>query len=261
MSEVDSADVIEVVRRRSDVLGALVANEAEAGDLVDRLDVSQSTIDRGVRDLSRYGLVERGEGGYRLTLAGRLVFEEYRRFRRRLDDVVGNAGVLSSLSRDAPFQAAVLDDATVATADKHAPYRPAAQVADIVDRATHVRAFTPALVPRQVETYRQRIVEDGLSAEFVLTNEVVELLVTSHGDALHEALATGSVKLRRVDDGLPFGLVVAETPDGPEMGMVLYADSTARAFVGNDGTDAVAWARETLGDVWERGVPISFDID
>ncbi|MFC6988922.1 helix-turn-helix transcriptional regulator [Haloplanus sp. GCM10025708] len=196
-----------------------------------------------------------------MTLAGRLVFDEYRRFRRRIDGVVGNVHVLSLLAPDVPLQTAVLDAATVVTADKHAPYRPAAHVADIVDRATHVRAFASALVPKHVDTYRERIVEEGLSAEFVLTDEVVELLVASHADALRESLATGSVEMRRVDEALPFGLVVADTPDGAEMGMVLYADSSARAFVGNDTPDAIAWAWETVTDVWDRGEPISFEVD
>lgn len=261
MSRVDSADVIEAVRRRSDVLGALESGETGKRTLTDRLDVSESTVNRGLQTLVRHGLVERGEGGYRLTLAGRLLFEEYRRFRRRVDDVVENVGVLETLDSNAPFRTDVLGGATVVTADKHAPYRPVSAVADVIDRATGIRAFAPALVPRQVRTYRDRIVEGALDAEFVLTEEVVELLVTSHADALRETLATGSVEIRRTDAGLPFGLLVAETADGPEMGMVVYADSNARAFVGNDDPDAVAWARETVTDVWERAEPISFAVE
>ncbi|MFC6988921.1 hypothetical protein ACFQJD_09715 [Haloplanus sp. GCM10025708] len=49
MSEGDPADVIELVRRRRGVLGALESGEARKEDLVDRLDVSRSTVDRGYR--------------------------------------------------------------------------------------------------------------------------------------------------------------------------------------------------------------------
>jgi predicted transcriptional regulator len=261
MPEVDSTNVIEAIMRRSDVLGALETGQAKKTELVERLDVSRSTINRGLQDLSRLGLVQRDERGYQLTLAGRLVFEEYRRFRGQVDDVVGNVALLSALERDVPFETAVLDSATVVTADQHSPYRPMAQAADLVERATHVRAFAPAVVPRQVEAYRQRIVDDGMTAEFVLSDQVIELLVSSHADALHETLETGLVEIRRAESVLPYGLIVAETADGPQMGLIVYGNSGARGFVGNDHPAAVAWAWETVTDCWTKGDPLSMGID
>jgi Mn-dependent DtxR family transcriptional regulator len=53
----------------------LAETPAEKGVLAGELDRSRSTVDRAVRDPEAAGLVERTDGGYATTLAGRLAAE------------------------------------------------------------------------------------------------------------------------------------------------------------------------------------------
>ncbi len=244
-----------VVARRGRVLRAAGPDGVRKRDLVDDLDVSRSTIDRGIRELEGIGLIERTDGKYRRTLCGRLALAEYDAFESRIDGLIEGSSVLSKLPPDADFDAAVLDGAEIVRAKRHSPHVPVSRLGDVVSRATHVRAMAPAVMPQQVETYRTGIVERGLTAEVVLSDAVVGRLVAAYPDALEEALETGRLSLRRTEESIPYSLLVADTPDGREIGALVYGDSGVRAFVGNDDPAAVAWAEDCLAERWERAEP------
>jgi predicted transcriptional regulator len=239
-----------VVARRGDVLRALGDGGERKCELDDKLDVSRSTIDRAVRELEGLGLVERAEDGYYRTLSGKLALGEYSRFRSRMGGVLSAREVLSPLPNDADVDFAVLDGADIVLADRHSPLRPARHQIAIVDRATHVRAFASAVLPQHVDAYYEGIVNRGMSAEIILSTPVMERVVADHDEKFHDSLRTGRVDLRQLDRDLPYGLMVASTPDGPMMGMLVYVQEGIKGFVGNDDPEAVSWARAQLADYW-----------
>ncbi len=245
-----------VVARRGRVLRSAGSDGVRKRDLVDDLDVSRSTIDRGIRELEGIGLIERVDGTYRRTLPGRLALEEYDAFRSRMGGLVESSEALSELPSDVEFDAAVLDDAEIVHAQRHSPHVPVSRLGDIVSRATHVRAIAPAVMPQQVETYRESIVERELTADVVLADAVVGRLVSAHRDALEETLATGRLSLRRADETIPYSLLVADTPDGSEVGVLVYGDGGGRVFIGNGAPAAVGWAHELIDEHWERAAPL-----
>lgn len=252
------SEVMAVVARRGDVLRALADGGERKCELDERLDVSRSTIDRGVRELEGLGLVERADEGYYRTLSGSLALDEYDRFRSRMGGVLDAREVFSPLPNDADVDAAVVDGADIVLADRHSPLRPARHQIDIVERATHVRAFASAVLPQHVDAYYDGIVNRGMNAEIILSTPVMERVVADHDDKFHDSLQTGRVDLRQLDRDLPYSLMVASTPDGPVMGMLVYVQEGIKGFVGNDSPEAVAWARARLDDYWAEAslVPV-----
>lgn len=83
-------DTSEVLLRRSAVVERLSVQPTAKRELVDRLDVSRSTVDRAVREIESAGLAECRDGGVGLTLCGRLATAEFERFGTRLGDCCGD---------------------------------------------------------------------------------------------------------------------------------------------------------------------------
>jgi hypothetical protein len=72
---------------------------------------------------------------------------------------------------------------------------------------------------------------------------------------MREAIDLGHIAVRRLDRDDPVSLVLAETPDGPEMGLVVYRDETPRGFVGSDRPAATRWVRDLHERLWETATP------
>ncbi|MFB6107333.1 MAG: helix-turn-helix transcriptional regulator [Haloplanus sp.] len=232
----------DVVERRADVLRVLHGSPLRTVDLVDRLDHSRSTVARAVRELTTAGYATRTDEGYRATLHGRLALRERDRLVGRLDDFEASSDLLAALPESFDVPPAVFDDATVVRAATHAPLRPTAPVSDVVDRASHVSIYTSRYVSRRHPIYHEQVVDHGTTATLVLTDDVLQRLLSRRADDLSAWLELGRVAVYRTERRDPVTVVSAETPHGPEMGVVVYEERTPVGFVGNDHPDAVAWA-------------------
>jgi predicted transcriptional regulator len=258
MSDSDDCTVLATVRRRGPVLTALGRAPVRTSALVDRLDLSRSTVDRALSDLVALDLVERREDGYRLTTAGTLVVEEYDDLLERIDVLAESSDLLAALPTDADVPPAVLDGADVVTAERHSPTLPVRALCDLLDESRFIRSFAPAIVPEQVACYRRNVVDGDAAADVALTDSVLERLRTDFREDLLAGLETDRLRLRRVgsDDALPFSLAVCDRPEGPAMGLLVYADRGVRGFVGTDDDAAVEWARRRLDGLREASTPL-----
>lgn len=252
----DAADLLALVERREAVLRDVGPDPRRKCDLADSVSVSRSTVNRAVRELADAGFLEYADGGYRRTLAGRLVLDAYDRFADRAEGVVAAEGVLDGIDPDSEFAGAVLDGATVVEGTETSPHRPLSHLGDVVGRARHVEAFAPAVFPTQVETYHRRIVDAGMTARVLVAEGVMERLGSTYRTETTEALATGRAEIRWCEDLPPYSLTVAETGDGPEIGLLTYGNNGVVGFLGNDSAEAVEWAREALSRRWEAGRPL-----
>lgn len=258
MTRPDPTEVMAVIARRGQVLRAVDTEGVRKRTLVADLDVSRSTVDRSIRELEAIGFIERAdEGGYRRTLPGQLALDEYDNFTARVDGVLSSIDVLSLLPVDAPCDTKILDDATVVLAERHSPHLPVNHLSDLISRATRVWSVAPAVLPQQVTVYHEQFQAGDLTAQMTLTDAVVERLVSAYGTELRESLQSGHLELRRTSQSLPYSLVAAETPTGPEMGLLVYADSGVRGFIGNDDPEAVEWAKQQVESYWQSADPLS----
>lgn len=250
-------DLASVLAARQNVLRAVGNDGVRKTELTDALDLSRSTVDRAVRELEQVGLLVREDGRCRRTLAGSLALEEYDGYRRRLDGIDESTELLAALPPDTPFDATVLVGADVRKAEAHTPYEPVSAVSNLIERATRTRTVASGVIPQQVETYRRAILEGGLEAQFVVTDRVIEHVIETYDDVLSEALATGRAEFRLTEESMPYSVVVAETPTGTEVGVLVYADDGVRGTVRNDDPAAVAWGLDVFEGYWERATPLS----
>jgi predicted transcriptional regulator len=244
--------LISTVVKRAGFLTALSSGPIPKRRLGDELDVSRSTVYKAVRELHEYELVERTEDGLALTLAGRILESEYGAFRTVADDVRRTRELPSILPADSKISTALIEDATVIFAERHAPNHPLQYFEELVENADRVRGISPVALPQYVELFHDRATTDGMTVELVLERPVVEYLVTDYSEQLDEALASEHVSIWELDDTLPFGLIVVEGGID-SVGVVVYDDrGELRGLITNDTPAAMAWGKDVFDSYHER---------
>lgn len=251
------ADLLAVLSRRESLLRSLTDSPRSKRELVESLDVSRSTVDRAIRELQSEGVVERRDGGYALTLPGRILLEQYREFEQVVAGVDEAGELLSVLPADAELPPEMLADLEVTKSERTTPYRPVERFFELVEDAEAIRILSTAIGPQFVDAIHEQITEEGMAYTVAATESIVERLVSEYTRQLSEALATGHMELRELAADPPFTVAVLELPTATYAGVILYGSEGARGFLCNDAADAVAWANAYIDRHMERATPIT----
>jgi len=249
----DANEAVDLVGRRLGVLTALMDGAKGVTELAEVTDSSRSTANRAVRELEEAGLVERADGGYAVTLAGRLLTERYLRFREEeAAGVLAAEPVLTHLPPDCPVDTAVLAGCRVETATETAPYRPRERLLSATRDADRVRVALPALGdPRYLRSWHELVVAGG-EVELLVTEALRADLDDGFPRLLPAMVATGRFTVR-VGDVPDLGLALVE--NGGETTVLLAGfgdDGVMRGVVENDTDDAVRWGERCFGRLRER---------
>lgn len=244
-----------VVDRRVDTLRALDDTPDSKAELAERIDISRSTADRAIRELATHGFVASADDGHRVTVAGQLALDAHGQRARWIDAAAAVAPLFDGVSLSFDIDPVVLDGARIVEAHPHAPNRPVECVAALIADATHVSVYTARFLSRHARLYHDRVL-DGMTGTFVTTDRVIARQRSAYPGDMHEVIDLGRVAVRRIDRDDPVTLVLAETPDGPQMGLVVYRDETPRGFVGTDRPAATRWARAVHERLLTAATPI-----
>lgn len=257
MSPPDTDRVETLLSRRHQLLERLRSGPVTKPSLVEELPVSRSTVDRAVRELEELSLVERAQDGVSLTLSGRLALDSYDQFREEVEAVALTAEALSGLDENVTFDPVLLHDATVVGPVPHEPNRPGEHLLELIEEADHVYTYSTAFIPDLADAYYDSIVSDGMEAEVILTGEVIDRIVRDRSEDVEEALDHGLELYRAEADDAPYSLLLATTPSGPTVGVLVNGENGISGFIRTQAPEAVQWARSRLDDVRRRADPLS----
>ena len=252
MVATDPSRVVEALARRGDLLTALEDGPKEKRELEDILSVSRSTVDRAVRRLETVGLVSRGDGAVRLTLAGRMVLTEYEACRDGLVGLREAWSFLDPVPPDAGLSLDLFRRGTFVPSDRHAPHQPVRVLKSILEGADRIRGVATAVLPEYVDLYHQLIVEQGTEVELVVSTPVLSELLENFTTPFEASLRTGRLQIREVSESPPVSTILAHDDD-PEVAVVVYGDGGTAGLIRNDSDAAVEWARSWIEDWESRG--------
>lgn len=252
MTARDVESTAMLVARRYEFLRSVRDEPQTKRSLVQRRDVSRSTVDRAVRGLESEGLLERREGRVRLTLAGRLALDAYERFADALVGIDEAGPVLETLPSDAAFDVDLVRGADMVEAESHAPHRPIEALDDLLADATYVRTYATMVIPEIVTTFRDRLVEGNCTVEVVADEPVVDALVSEHATALDDAIRTGQLELYETAASTPaFTFLVADREGGGCVGATIHGERGVTVLLKNDRSAAIEWLLERYDSLRE----------
>ncbi|MGM0604837.1 MAG: helix-turn-helix transcriptional regulator [Halobacteriota archaeon] len=246
MVDSEPTNAISLLARREHILRAVGTEGLGKRELLTRLSVSRSTIDRGIRELELAGFVERVDEGYRRTLAGQLVLEVYEEFESRLEGILESGAALASLPPEADVDPTFLRGAEIFFADKHEPHHPIAKLCELSSNARWLHLVLPALFPQVMDALVRNVTERDLRMDIVVSEPVMRRLVSSHHEAVDVLTKSEYVTIRESDCGREHVPLIVETDDETIAGMLILDDSGARALLLNDDPRAVTWVSNRL---------------
>lgn len=238
-------DLLELGSRRFDVLSSLADGPASKPALVDALDVSRSTVNRALRELESWHLVERSGGDHVLTPAGHLLIDALERYLDDLATLADASRVLAYLPPDVSVPLELLRGASVHHATPPSPTRALDVVRDHLRNAERCRCVVGEFAAENAAEFFRDRVEEGLDLEVVFDDHVLSFLLADRREALRTYVEGGEVY--EAGD-VPYSLLVTEGADGRTAAHLIVYDHEGdlAGLLINDDADAVAWAERVF---------------
>lgn len=241
-----SDEVVPLVARRAGILRAVALGGDTRSEVAEAVDVSRSTVDRGIRELAEADLLEGGGDELSPTLAGRLALEAYDEMQAQVEAVAGARALLAPLPPETELPVVMLRKAVLAVAPEEDPLAP---VRERLSRADVLRCHR---ADGADELDLVGLLPGPLSeVSLCLSPGLVEELLVNDRERLRTLLATDSVTVREADGPAEYDLLVLDPGDERATAAVLVRDEDGlRGCLVTDDAEAVEWANEAFERRW-----------
>lgn len=248
--ELQGKTLREIIRRRSDVLDSLRSDPASKPELVERLDLSRSTVDRAVDSLRETGLIRRIGGQYHVTVHGRLLYGSYREYVEATDALAKAAPILETIPLDSSIDRSLLESGTVDLANPYAPENAITAAVEDLQSAERLRVFSPIVKSNYISVVYEEVVGSGLDTDLVLEQGASESLASlaTVTETVEGLLGAESFSLYTTDAELPYMLYLM-TGSTDTVGITVHDNGAIVGSVTANDPDAVAWGRERFDEV------------
>lgn len=241
-------DIVDLLRRRGEILAYLVEGSRDKRALADELNIPRSTLDRAVRELEAVDLVTYRGGTYTVTTVGEHLAHRFSTFLERIESILELEPFLRWVPvDDLEFDPRLLADAELLVPGRANPYAMIDRHVKRLANVDHVRGILPATGLRAHETAHERIVEHGAEAELIVEPGVADVMLSdpSFVELTEEMVETGRFDLFVYEGTIPYfvGLFDDETV---QIGVDEAGDP--RAILETDRREVRVWAHETIGD-------------
>lgn len=252
-------DLLELGSRRFGVLSHLADGPVSKPALADALGVSRSTVNRALRELEEWYLVERADGGHVLTPSGRLLADALDGCLTDLATLADASRVLAYLPPDVSVPLELLHGAEVHHATPPSPTRTLDEVRNRLKRADRCRCLIGEFASETAAEFFRERVDEGLDLEVVFDDHVLSFLLTDRREELRTYVDGGDVYEA---DGIPYSLLVTEDDGGhAAVQFVVYDDEGDLAgLLVNDDPDAVAWGEAVFERYCEDATALDVEV-
>jgi predicted transcriptional regulator len=235
-----------VLVQRESMLAALVDSTLDKRELVERLDVSRSTVDRGLRELQAYGFVDRRNGGYAATVTGEAAHRAFRQFAERLRGLERMRSILRHVDPDDGLDASVLVDAEAYLEGAPPPNNVAFQLSRCSGGAERVQSVTKTISrARSARRLHEAVVTHGVTFEGVYAVDIASFLKAWGAEDRQEMAATGNYRAFVTDAETPFTVFLYHHSEHTDVCIFVYDDDDDLVgVIVTDDEAAVEWGEE-----------------
>lgn len=256
-----TTDIAEILRKRHEWLPQLDDSHLTKPELCAQIDVSRSTVDRGISELEAANIVDRTADGYQLTAFGNLLCQLRTSYLRSLEAIHRAQAMQTPLPTDQYGEQILFDGGDVVLPEPHLPEKPTRRILSLLTESRAVRGFTPVMHDQYVSTSYEQVMMHDLEFEFLITPQIFDGLVSLYSEWLINAFQRDAFVIYECQQLPPFGLAIFERKaDGSHtVVLALYADNGLSGIIENDTRQAVGWAKQLYRDYKEKGSHIDTD--
>lgn len=246
MSSDSPESVLRNIQQRVEILSEVHDGIEDKRDLSENLSMSRSTINRAIRELTELNIVQEQAGNYKLTLYGKNMYESYCEFIELYKKLVKVKPLLLHLPSSFPFDYNILRTATVCLSERPNPHKPFTALQEGLEIADKIQVLSPVVNPRSVHFYHSEITEHNLTAEFILSQSVLDYLRTEHPAKIQTALHKENITFNKISKEITFGMVII---DSTKMWFSVYDDrGRIVGSITNNTQTAIEWAKLLYDD-------------
>jgi predicted transcriptional regulator len=231
-------DLLQHLAHRGGVLQCIRDGVFDSQEIADQVDKSRSTVDRNLRILKDNDYVREHHNRYELTRFGEYALELY-----EFAEPLGRAEqFIPYLPSETPIT--LLQDANIRQSGGTVPQRPIEHVEELIRAADQLKIIAPAVIPSLIDALSERIRNDSLTIDIIMSGDVLEELWSTYSEELHSCLESKTCMLWQTDEELSFGLVIA---DDETVCLGVYDESMRLlGTITNSSVDALDWPLETF---------------
>lgn len=243
----ESEDLLRLLLRRSALLRALASESRDKRVLAEDLDISRSTVDRALRELTTAQFVTYRDGVYTITLTGQCVLDAFDNCKETFNGVMDAQELLMMLPADAPVAPAFLRDASIYTSTPDIPDGVINELFESVEQADYLYGIAPVALAGQLRAFYDAANAGGTYVEMIIDDELFDNLLRSPDSrqVMVDAIRRERTNIYLAD--IPFGYGLWAVDD--EAGMVVYTDTGVGGIALNDTDEAVSWAKSKFGEL------------
>lgn len=241
--------IIDVVLKRRGILEYICEHEPDKRTLVNELPQSRPTIDRAIRQLEEYDLVERSNGTCRPTYTGTVACELCADFKGAFEMLEEAGGEIASLPIDATLDTSIFLNGDVFHPPNHAPYERIEPLYDDIENSEDIVAVSDILIP-----HIERILEQGLA------NDVDIMLLVNDGalDVLLEKQPSKIIPHIESSNSIYRGIELCQYSlfliDGEILYTGIFSETNhLSSVIRNTNPQAVQWANQLISDLKREG--------
>lgn len=229
----------------------------DRGDIQTFLAVSRSTTHRIIHRFTDLGLIERTDGGYRLTPFGHVVAEETARCVDTIDVAQRIEPLIEVVEAcECPFDVGSFTNVNVTEPDARNPAKVEDRLLEIADGATTVRlALDIVRTKRYVESFYDGL-DESFTGTLVSSLDAAEAFVYAGMGAERTRPDSRSLEVRLID-GLPLYLALID--DHACVGVYNEERTQISLLVDSVDDATVAWAETCFENLAERADPDPLD--
>lgn len=257
LAQAEPERILRVLESRAAFLRCLSMEPMEKRELHAELDVSRSTVDRGLRELLDLGLVEYvSNEGYKSTLCGRLLAEEYFDVKVRIAALSDVQPLLGELPADCELDSSMVSSARVVVSNTVASHLPETYLSEQVKQAERLRGL--ALTHSYhgaMDLFTEQVLEEGMNTEVVMQADLKDHLLESTPEKFRRLCNSDRYDIY-VIDSLPYGLFLLGEGPALTAHLTVY-DSNYRlvGVISNESPDAIAWCEQVYERFQTRAEP------
>jgi predicted transcriptional regulator len=235
----DTSELVDLVARRHGILRALSEKPRERHQLVDDLEDAKSTVYKGVAQLLNLELIKQTEDGLRPTLFGSVALRRY----EEVAQTANMSPVLGGLPAEA-IDPVVFIRSEFVTPEAGSVGRHLEYAHHLLETADDVRGVVPAASTENINVVSDRVEADELTAEFILSEELVDSLLRRQDNTVATLLDSGTV-LWQTSNPVLFGVFVVRGEES-RMGIEFRDGNLVTGLLLNDTAESVKWAEEQI---------------
>ena len=241
----ETAEFIGVLLKRRDFLEALFENPQSKRSLEDSLDTSRSTVNRAVRELAAVDLIEQtSTNSYCVTEFGQLIYNQWKSTETIVDSLRTSDALKSSLPTGEHGEAVAFCNAEITVPSHHDTDRPQRRFLECLQQADRFKGILPKITSCHVELLSHRSSVGPYETELVTVPGVIDVLSTTYNQRFGKICRADTFDLYVSNEHFPFGLMLFDSQERCQLGLILYDMSGISGFVANSDTTAIGWGNQ-----------------